>query len=449
MTLHQRNITATCRFPKTESDAEETLAQLKAELIGDGNAKKNLATFCQTYESAEVKELMDLSISKNMIDRDEYPETAKIEECCIHMIADLWNAPDAGNPAGTSTVGSSEACMLGGLAMYWKWRERRQLAGLDWSKPNLVSGPVQVCWEKFCRYWDIELRQTPMEDGLYAATPEQLLGLLDENTIGVVATFGLTFTGQYEPIEAICDALDQYESRTGRNLQVHVDAASGGFLAPFCAEEIRWDFQNPRVLSISASGHKFGLAPLGCGWILWRSHDDLPERLIFHVNYLGGDEEVFQLNFSRPAGPVISQYFEFLRLGYEGYRRIQMHSYEVAQWLSKKIKATCYFEMLSEGDPLEGIPALSWRLSKESSAAFNLYDLSVELRKKGWQVPSYTLPANAQAIVVQRILVRQDFTMSMARLFMKDLHEALNCLEASHIKAPATQETAGGFNHAG
>ena len=449
MTLHQRNIIETCGFPKLEANAGETLSLLKAELIGDGTAKKNLATFCQTYETPEVKELMGLSISKNMIDKDEYPETARIEECCIHMIADLWNAPDAGNPAGTSTVGSSEACMLGGLAMYWKWRERRQHDGLDWSNPNLVTGPVQVCWEKFCRYWDIELRQTPMAEGVYAATPEQLLGLIDENTIGIVSTFGLTFTGKYEPIEAICDALDEYEAQTGRSIKVHVDAASGGFLAPFCAEEIRWDFRNPRVLSISASGHKFGLAPLGCGWILWRSHDDLPERLIFHVNYLGGDEEVFQLNFSRPAGPVISQYFEFRRLGYEGYRRIHMHSYEIAQWLAKEIQQTGYFEMLSDGDPRESIPALSWRLAKEKSSVFNLYDLSVALREKGWQVPAYSLPANAQTIVVQRILVRQDFTMSMAKLFMKDLHEALTCLDVIKMKASATQQLEGGFNHAG
>ncbi len=445
MTLHHG---LTYGFPELESDAGDTLSLLKTELTKDGSAKKNLATFCQTYESPEVHELMDLSISKNMIDKDEYPETARIEEYCVHMIADLWNAPKEGNPAGTSTVGSSEACMLGGLAMYWRWREKRQQAGEDWSNPNLVTGPVQVCWEKFCRYWDIELRQAPMEEGEYAMTPGQMLDRIDENTIGVVATLGLTFTGKYESIEALCQALDDYETQTGSNLHVHVDAASGGFLAPFCAPDIPWDFRNPRVLSISASGHKFGLAPLGCGWILWRTHDDLPERLIFHVNYLGGDEEVYQLNFSRPAGPVISQYFEFRRLGHQGYRRIQMHSYEIAQWLAKKMEETGCFEMIFDGNPKEGIPALSWRLARGKFVSFNLYHLSEGLRKKGWQVPAYSLPANAQEIIVQRILIRQDFTMSMAKEFMKDLRETLVFLETNQTEARLTQKFAGGFNHA-
>jgi len=430
-----------------ESDARETLSLVKTELLRDGNAKKNLATFCQTYETLETRELMDLSISKNMIDKDEYPETARIEERCVHMIADLWSAPDTANPAGTSTVGSSEACMLGGLAMYWRWREKRQQSGLDWSRPNLVTGPVQVCWEKFCRYWDIELRQTPMAEGSYCGTPEKILERIDENTIGVVSTLGLTFTGKYEPIEALGQALDRYEQETGNSLHIHVDAASGGFLAPFCAQEILWDFRNPRVLSISASGHKFGLAPLGCGWILWRSHSELPQRLIFHVNYLGGDEEVFQLNFSRPAGPVIAQYFEFLRLGHQGYRRIQMESYRIAQWLAKKIAESGYFEMIFDGNPQKGIPALSWRLAKEKKVPFNLYDLSDGLREKGWQVPAYSLPPDAQEIVVQRVLVRQDFTMSMAKQFMKDLKNTVAFLESDQTGMPLNRQSTGGFNH--
>ena len=306
------------RIPQNASRGEAILEMLRDELFLDGNARQNLATFCQTYADEEVRELMDLCIDKNMIDKDEYPQTAEIESRCVHMLADLWNAPLAGNPVGTSTVGSSEACMLGGLAMYFRWKHARRQAGKPTHRPNLVTGPVQVCWEKFARYWDIELRQVPMDPGRLAITPEAMLPYLDENTIGVVATLGLTFTGAYEPVEDLCRALDQVQQEKGWDLSIHVDGASGGFVAPFCAPDLAWDFRNPRVKSISASGHKFGLSPLGCGFVLWRDKADLPEELTFHVNYLGGDMAVFQLNFSRPAGPVICQYYQLLRLGRAG-----------------------------------------------------------------------------------------------------------------------------------
>ncbi|NLJ30827.1 MAG: glutamate decarboxylase [Clostridiales bacterium] len=437
------------RFPKTESDPKVILEVLKDELFLDGNARQNLATFCQTFEEQEVHEIMDLSINKNMIDKDEYPQTAAIEERCVHMIADLWHAPESKNTVGTSTVGSSEACMLGGLAMYWRWREKREKEGKDTSRPNLVTGPVQVCWEKFCRYWDIELREVPMERESLAMTPGTMLEHIDENTIGVVATFGLTFTGKYEPVKALCDALDQLSGEKGIDLDLHVDAASGGFLAPFCAPDIPWDFQNPRVKSISASGHKFGLAPLGCGWVLWRDRGDLPKRLVFHVNYLGGDMAVFQLNFSRPAGQVISQYYEFLRLGYEGYRKIHMNCYRTAQYLAASIEKTGLFDILYDANPEKGIPALAWALKKDAKVNFNLYDFADKLRSRGWQVPAYSLPKDAQDVVVQRILVRQGFGLDMAELFMEDFRRTLTFFEGHEVVTPLTQREAGGFNHAG
>lgn len=319
------------RVPRYESKSEVILELIRDELFLDGNARQNLATFCQTYADDEVRQLMDLCIDKNIIDKDEYPQSTEIESRCIHMLANLWNAPESCHPVGTSTVGSSEACMLGGLAMYFRWKQARKQVGKPTDRPNLVSGPVQVCWEKFARYWDIELRQVPMEPGRLAITPEAMLPYLDENTIGVVTTLGLTFTGAYEPVEAICQALDRVQQEKGWDLSVHVDGASGGFVAPFCAPpKLQWDFRNPRVKSISASGHKFGLSPLGCGFVLWRDREDLPEQLMFHVNYLGGDMAVFQLNFSRPAGPVICQYYQLLRLGFAGYRKIHMNCYKTA-----------------------------------------------------------------------------------------------------------------------
>lgn len=437
------------RFPPKESDPKVILEVVKDELFLDGNARQNLATFCQTFEETEVHNLMDISINKNMIDKDEYPQTAAIEERCVHMIADLWHAPESKNTVGTSTVGSSEACMLGGLAMYWRWREKKEKAGKDVSHPNLVTGAVQVCWEKFCRYWDIELREVPMDRKALALTPESMLEYIDENTIGIIPTFGLTFTGKYEPVKALCDALDQLQSRKGIDLDIHVDAASGGFLAPFCAPDIPWDFQNPRVKSISASGHKFGLAPLGCGWVLWRDHEDLPQRLIFHVNYLGGNMAVFQLNFSRPAGQIISQYFEFLRLGREGYRKIHMNCYRTAQYLAAGIEKAGHFEILYDANPEQGIPALAWTLKKDANVNFTLFDFADKLRSRGWQVPAYSLPKNAEDTVVQRILVRQGFGLDMAELFMEDFQRTLDYFKTHEVVTPLTQTEAGGFNHAG
>ncbi|HYO20700.1 MAG TPA: glutamate decarboxylase, partial [Dermatophilaceae bacterium] len=303
------------RFPSDETLPREAFQLVADELMLDGNARQNLATFCQTWEEPEVVELMALSMNKNLIDADEYPQTAEVERRCVHMLADLWHAPEAGNTAGCSAIGSSEACMLAGMAAKWRWRARRKAAGKPADKPNMVCGPVQVVWHKFARYWDIEMREVPMSPGTYAMDPASMLERVDENTIMVVPTFGVTYTGAYEPVEAISQALDQLQADTGLDIDIHVDGASGAFLAPFCAPDVLFDFRLPRVKSISTSGHKFGLAPLGVGWVIWRDREELPEELIFHVNYLGGDMPVFQINFSRPAGQVVAQYYDFLRLG--------------------------------------------------------------------------------------------------------------------------------------
>lgn len=437
------------KMPANESDPRIVLELIKDELLLDGNARQNLATFCQTFEEKELREIMDISMNKNMIDKDEYPQTAAIEERCVNILADLWNAPDEKNAIGTSTVGSSEACMLGGLAMLYRWRAKRKKEGKSYDKPNLVSGPVQICWDKFARYWDIELRQIPMEKDCYTMTKESMLEHIDENTIGVVTTLGLTFTGQYEPVEELCKALDELEAETGQNLDVHIDGASGGFLAPFCAPELVWDFRIERVKSISASGHKFGLAPLGCGWVLWRDKGDLPEELIFHVNYLGGDMPVFQLNFSRPAGQVISQYYQFIRLGFEGYQKIQSNCYKTAQYLAKEIDNFGIFEVIYDGNPSKGIPALTWRLKDDADVNFNLYDLAEKLRARGWQVPAYSLPENAESIVVQRILVRQGVGLDLASLLLEDFKRALEYFKTHRVLDNLTEKEAGGFSHSG
>lgn len=407
---------------------ETAFELIKEELLLDGNARQNLATFCQTWDDPQVHRLMDLSISKNMIDKDEYPQCAEIEQRCVRIIANLWNAPKDAAPIGCSTIGSSEACMLGGMAALWRWRARRRTAGKPCDKPNLVCGPVQVCWHKFCRYWDVEIREAPMQPGQFCLNEEEMLKLVDENTICVVPTFGVTYTGQYEFPESICKALDKLAQSGGPDIDVHVDGASGAFLAPFTAPSIPFDFRLPRVKSISASGHKYGLAPVGCGWVVWRDTPELPKELTFAVNYLGGSVPTIALNFSRPAGQVISQYYAFARLGAEGYKKVHMAAYDVAQYLAKQIGGMGGFEFICTGNPMTDIPAVCFYMKEGTAPGYNLYELSDRLRMRGWQVPAFSLPAHLQDMVVMRIMVRRGFTMDMASLFLQDLRRDMDFL---------------------
>ncbi|QKJ66967.1 glutamate decarboxylase [Deefgea piscis] len=435
------------KMPAQEHEARHVLQVVTDELMLDGNSRQNLATFCQTWAEPEVHQIMDMTIDKNMIDKDEYPQTAEIEARCVHMIADLWNSPDASNTLGTSTTGSSEAAMLGGLALLWQWRARQKAAGKPYDKPNLITGPVQICWHKFVRYWDIEIREIPMDNGRIVMNAAEVLKRCDENTIGVVPTLGITFTGQYEPVKEISDALDQLQKDTGLNISMHIDGASGGFLAPFTYPELVWDFRLPRVKSINASGHKFGLAPLGVGWVIWRDKTDLPQDLIFNVNYLGGQMPTFALNFSRPGGQIVAQYYTLLRLGKEGYRKIHQACYDTAMFLSDEISKMGPFEIIYNGDPKQGIPALTWKLKDGVDHGFSLFDLADRLRMRGWLVPAYTLPPHLENIPVQRILVRHGFSRDLASLLLKDYKEAVAHLSKHPVSVPLSEQEASGFKH--
>lgn len=436
------------KFPTDEKNPRNVFAAVRDELMLDGNSRQNLATFCQTWVDEEIRELMDLSIDKNMIDKDEYPQTAAIEARCVHMIADLWNSPDAANTMGCSTTGSSEAAMLGGLALKWQWRKRREAEGKSTERPNLICGPVQICWHKFARYFDVELREIPLEGDRLIMSPEEVLKRVDENTIGVVPTMGVTFTCQYEPVKAVHEALDKLQAETGLDIPIHVDGASGGFLAPFCAPDIEWDFRLPRVKSINTSGHKFGLAPLGAGWIVWREAADLPEELVFNVNYLGGDMPTFALNFSRPGGQIIAQYYNFLRLGRAGYAKIHNACYDTAQYLSAEIAKLGPFEIIFDGDRQKGIPALAWKLKKGAAVGgYTLYDFADRLRSRGWQVPAYSMPAHREDLVVQRILVRHGVSLDLASLLLEDIKRTLDHYEKHPVSKPLSEQEASGFNH--
>ncbi|MFJ2666904.1 glutamate decarboxylase [Nocardia fluminea] len=418
------------RMPDECMDPDVAYRFIHDELMLDGSSRLNLATFVSTWMDPQAEKLMAETFDKNMIDKDEYPATAAIEQRCVCMVADLFHAEglrddDPSSATGVSTIGSSEAVMLAGLAMKWLWREK---VGDGWKgrTPNMVMGSnVQVVWEKFCRYFDVEPRYLPMEKGRYVITPEQVLDSVDEDTIGVVAILGTTFTGELEPISDICAALDKLAADTGLDIPVHVDAASGGFVVPFLHPDLMWDFRLPRVVSINVSGHKYGLTYPGIGFVVWRGPEYLPDDLVFRVNYLGGDMPTFTLNFSRPGNQVIGQYYNFLRLGRSGYNQVMQSLSQTARWFGDQLRASGHFEVITDGS---AIPVLSFRLAGDPG--YTEFDVSHALRSYGWQVPAYTMPDNATDVAVLRVVVREGFSADMARALSDDIAAALVHLDA-------------------
>jgi len=336
--------------------------------------------------------------------------------------------------------------MLGGMALLWRWRARRRSAGLPADRPNLVMGTnVQVCWEKFCRYWDVEPKYVPLVPGRFHLGAQEAVALCDENTIGVVVIMGSTMDGSYEPVGEVNAALDALAAASGVDVPIHVDGASGGFIAPFLQPDLEWDFRVPRVASINTSGHKYGLVYPGVGWIIWRDAACLPEELIFKVNYLGGEMPTFALNFSRPGAQVAAQYFNFLRLGFSGYRHVQQTCQDIALYLSDQIAKLGPFELLSDGSDL---PVFAFKL-RDDVTGYSVYDISDRLRMRGWQVPAYTFPENLTDMAVMRIVVRNGFSMDLADLLLDDLRLHLRVLE-HHPQAqmpPEFQAKRQSFSH--
>jgi glutamate decarboxylase len=418
---------------------------LSNELLLDGSARLNLATFVTTWMPGLAGVLMGETADKNMIDKDEYPQTAEMERRCVNIIGHLWNAPGEGDVTGTSTTGSSEAAMLGGLALKWRWRERMKAGGKPTDRPNLVTGVnVQVCWEKFCRYWDVEPRLAPMEGDRFHLDAQRAVELCDENTIGVVAVLGSTFDGSYEPVEEICKALDELASGGGPDVPVHVDAASGGFIAPFVQPQLVWDFRLPRVQSINASGHKYGLVYPGVGWAIWRDREALPQDLVFEVNYLGGKMPTFALNFSRPGSEVVAQYYMFVALGAYGFRAVQEASSSIARHIAKQISFIGPYRLITDGSEL---PVFAFALEPEIKN-YTVFDVSSRLREQGWLVPAYTFPEKREDLSVLRVVVRAGFTRDMADLFLEGLRKQTSALES--LSAPLPQRSPDeteGFKH--
>jgi glutamate decarboxylase len=431
------------RIPEGELPPDVAYQLVHDELMLDGNARLNVATFVSTWMEPQAEKLMAECFDKNMIDKDEYPQTAEIEMRCVNMLSRLWNAPDAAEATGCSTTGSSEAAMLGGLALKRRWQRRRAAEGKATDRPNLVMGiNVQVCWEKFANYWDVEMRLVPMEGDRFHLSAEEAVELCDENTIGVVAILGSTFDGSYEPVAEICDALDALQQERGLDIPVHVDGASGAMVAPFLDPDLQWDFRLPRVASINTSGHKYGLVYPGVGWIVWRDAEALPEDLIFWVNYLGDNMPTFALNFSRPGAQVVAQYYNFIRLGFEGYRKVQGYARDVATRLSARIAELGPFELLTSGDEL---PVFAFTLDA-GVENFTVFDVSNALRERGWQVPAYTFPENRTDLAALRVVVRRGFTHDMAEMLVHDLERQLPRLQRQPVPQHDA-ETGAAFAH--
>lgn len=415
-------------IPKYDVPAEGLPADVALQLVRDemnldGAPAMNLASFVTTWMETQADELLALTANKNLIDQDEYPQTDEIHRRVVSMLGRLFHAPKEAQPMGTATVGSSEAIMLGLLAHKWSWRKRRQAAGLPADRPNVVFGAdVHTCWEKFALYFDVEARVAPLEPDCHILTARQAIERVDENTIAVGCVLGTTFTGQIDEIGPINDALAQLRQQRGWDVPIHVDAASGGFIAPFVYPELAWDFRMPHVRSINTSNHKYGLVYPGMGSVIFRDRADVPEELIYKITYLGGEMYNYSLNFSKPSGQVLLQYYNFLRLGRQGYRRIMQNIMANARYLEEQLLATGRFELLNEAKYL---PVVVVTLKDRSEPPATLYRLSAMLRERGWIVPAYPLPANAQETHVLRVVVKENFSRDLAETFAADVVRAL------------------------
>lgn len=412
-------------LPQEGMPAKAAYQLIHDELNLDGNPALNLASFVTTWMEPEADKLIMESVDKNYVDNDEYPQTEKIQGRVINMLARLFNAPEESHSVGTATIGSSEAIMLGLLAHKWTWRERRKAEGKPIDKPNIVMGAdVHTVWEKFARYFDVELKLIPLQEDLYTITAADVAREVDENTIAVGVVIGTTFTGQMDPIREINDLLLEIKSSKGWDIPIHVDGASGGFIAPFLYPELKWDFRLEQVRSVNVSGHKYGLVYPGVGWLIFKDKTDIPEDLIFNINYLGGNMSNYSLNFSKASNTIIAQYYNFIRLGFAGYRDIMENMMENTRYLAEKLKETGKFEVINGGLLF---PIVTVRLKH---CGFSVYQLSDKLREKGWIVPAYTLPENANDIEVLRMVVKENFGRDMAECFLDDVSKACRSLES-------------------
>lgn len=426
------------RIPKHRTRADIAYQIVKDETFPQTQPRLNLATFVTTYMDDYGTKLMNEAVGINYIDETEYPRVAVMCGRCINMVANMWNSPEKGDwKTGAVGIGSSEACMLGGVAAWLRWRERRKAEGKPYDKPNLImSTAYQVVWEKFCQLWQIEMRTVPITHKNPTLNIDEAIRMCDENTICIVPIMGVTWTGMNDDVEALNDALEEYNAKTGYNIPIHIDAASGGFILPFLNPKKKWDFRLKWVYSISTSGHKYGLVYPGLGWVVWRDKSYLPKDMSFSVNYLGANISQVGLNFSRPAAQILAQYYNFIHLGVEGYTEIHSNSMDIAEYCHKAIGTMPCFRNYSE--KLEN-PLFIWTMSPEydKDAKWTLFDLQDKLMQSGWMVPAYTMPKDIEDMVVMRIVVRQGMSRDMADMLIEDITNAVAELEKLEYPTPS------------
>ncbi|GJN74050.1 glutamate decarboxylase [Purpureocillium lilacinum] len=417
----------TTKMPECQMPREVAYRMIKDELSLDGNPKLNLASFVTTYMEDEAEKLMADALPKNFIDYEEYPQTAEIQNRCVNMIGDLFHAP-SGSAIGTSSVGSSEAIMLAVLAMKRRWKIRRQAEGKSTENPNLImSSAVQVCWEKATRYFEIEEKFVYCTPERFVIDPEEMVSLCDENTIGCVLIMGTTYTGDYEDVKAVNDLLVKKKI----NVPIHVDAASGGFVAPFVTPDLEWDFRCEKVVSINVSGHKYGLVYPGVGWVVWRAPEYLPQDLVFNIDYLGAQQSSFTLNFSKGASQVIGQYYQLIRLGKHGYRAIMSNLVRNADYLTESLESLGFKIMSKRAG--EGLPLVAFRFANEKEGGkerfYDEFALARQLRSRGWVVPAYTMAPHTNKLKMLRVVVREDFSRSKCDILIDDIKLCVGLLE--------------------
>jgi glutamate decarboxylase len=412
-------------FPESGMASLDAMRLVAEELALEGDPNRNLATFVTTWMEPEAQRLIAENLYRNFIDHAEYPISAEIEQRCVRMLADLFHAP--GETTGCRTQGSSEAIMLGALSLKWKWKERREAEGKAVDKPNLVfGGDVHVVWEKFCRYFDVEPRIVRLQKDKYVIGPEDVEPHVDENTIGVAAVLGTTFTGHADDIVGINNLLLDIKGDKGIDVPLHVDGASGGFVWPFLYPHSEWDFRLEQVRSINVSGHKFGLVYPGIGWLIFREKADLADDLVFYENYLGKTDATFTLNFSTGASMVLAQYYNFVRLGREGYGYVIGAMQKNAEALAEKLKAMGHFELI--GDEEEQLPLVAFKLAEGKD--YDEFDVSWQLSaERGWMLPAYTMPADAQDVKVLRALVKETLSRAQIDRLAEDIEQACATLD--------------------
>jgi glutamate decarboxylase len=412
-------------FPATGMSSLDAMRLVAEELALEGDPNRNLATFVTTWMEPEAQRLIAENLYRNFIDHAEYPISAEIEQRCIRMLADLYHAP--GETTGARTQGSSEAIMLGALSLKWKWKERREADGKSVDKPNLVfGGDVHVVWEKFCRYFDVEPRIVRLQKDKYVIGPEDVEPHIDENTIGVAAVLGTTFTGHADDIVGINNLLLDLKGEKGLDVPMHVDAASGGFVWPFLYPHSEWDFRLEQVRSINVSGHKFGLVYPGIGWLVFREKSDLADDLVFYENYLGKTDATFTLNFSTGASMVLAQYYNFVRLGHEGYGYVMGAMEQNARALAGKLEAMGHFELI--GAEEEQLPLVAFKL--QDGKNYDEFDVSWQLSaERGWMLPAYTMPPDAEEVKVMRALVKETLSRAQIDRLAIDIEAACATLE--------------------